>query len=246
MKNIVLKLIIICLCCGYYAVFVAWENGGFSQLHDFQAIENNGMSAYLHQTSAASMQAEKNELSILQNNQNSLASCVGIESLCEHAKPGIWVEHAKFLQHKDTGKLLVLSLDYLENNNTAKTLQNRYSASLLPQADRTEVWHYAWRTFLRSVTFLLLFNLLSMIFALFEKKQAQHKNMPSEHIFRRHVSLLKLNADEPYRQERPIRQTLRLSTSPVQWRFRATIYRFYRRFWRLWRRFRNRFCGLTQ
>jgi len=115
-------------------------------------------------------QAEKNELSILQNNQNSLASCVGIESLCEQAKPGIWVEHAKFLQHKDTGKLLVLSLDYLENNDTAKTLHNRYTASLLPQADRTEAWHYAWRTFLRSVTFLLLFNLLSMIFALFEKK----------------------------------------------------------------------------
>ena len=43
--------------------------------------------------------------------------------------------------------------------------------------------------------------------------------MPSERIFRRHVSLLKLNADEPYRQEQPIRQTLRLSTSPVQWRF---------------------------
>ena len=89
MKNIVLKLIMICLCCGCYAVFVAWENGGFSQLHDFQAIEGNGMSAYLHQTSSAAMQAEKSELSILQNNQNSLASCVGIESLCEHAKPGI-------------------------------------------------------------------------------------------------------------------------------------------------------------
>ena len=116
------------------------------------------------------MQAEKNELSILQNNQNSLASCVGIESLCEQAKLGIWVEHAKFLQHKDTGKLLVLSLDYLENNDTAKTLHNRYTASLLPQADRTEAWHYAWRTFLRSVTFLLLFNLLSMIFALVEQK----------------------------------------------------------------------------
>lgn len=134
MKNIVLKLIMICLCCGCYAVFVAWENGGFSQLHDFQAIESNGMSVYLHQTSATTMQAEKNELSILQNNQNSLASCVGIESLCEHAKPGIWVEHAKFLQHKDTGKLLVLSLDYLENNDTAKTLHNRYTASLLPSS----------------------------------------------------------------------------------------------------------------
>ena len=170
MKNIVLKLIMICLFSGCYAVFVAWENGGFSQLHDFQSIESNGMSAYLHQTSPIAMQAEKNELSILQNNQNSLASCVGIESLCEQAKLGIWVEHAKFLQHKDTGKLLVLSLDYLENNNTAKTLHNRYTASLLPQADRTEAWHYAWRTFLRSVTFLLLFNLLSMIFALFEKK----------------------------------------------------------------------------
>ena len=36
MKNIVLKLIMICLCCGCYAVFVAWENGGFSQLHDFK------------------------------------------------------------------------------------------------------------------------------------------------------------------------------------------------------------------
>lgn len=104
MKNIVLKLAMICLFSGCYALFVAWENGGFSQLHDFQAIERNGMSAYLHQTSAATMQAEKNELSILQNNQNSLASCVGIEALCEHAKPGIWVEHAQFLQHKDTGK----------------------------------------------------------------------------------------------------------------------------------------------
>ena len=83
---------------------------------------------------------------------------------------GCYAVHAKFLQHKDTGKLLVLSLDYLENNDTAKTLHNRYTASLLPQADRTEAWHYAWRTFLRSVTFLLLFNLLSMIFALFEKK----------------------------------------------------------------------------
>ena len=170
MKNIVLKLIMICLFSGCYAVFVAWENGGFSQLHDFQAIESNGISVYLHQTSPIAMQAEKNELSILQNNQNSLASCVGIESLCEQAKPGIWVEHAKFLQHKDTGKLLVLSLDYLENNDTAKTLHNRYTASLLPQADRTEAWHYAWRTFLRSVTFLLLFNLLPMIFTLFEKK----------------------------------------------------------------------------
>ena len=170
MKNIVFKLAMICLFSGCYAVFVAWENGGFSQLHDFQAIENNDISVYLHQTSPIAMQAEKNELSILQNNQNSLASCVGIESLCEQAKPGIWVEHAKFLQHKDTGKLLVLSLDYLENNDTAKTLHNRYTASLLPQADRTEAWHYAWRTFLRSVTFLLLFNLLSMIFALFEKK----------------------------------------------------------------------------
>ena len=89
MKNIVLKLVIICLFSGCYAVFVAWENGGFSQLHDFQAIESNGMSVYLHQTSSAVMQAEKSELSILQNNQNSLASCVGIESLCEHAKPGI-------------------------------------------------------------------------------------------------------------------------------------------------------------
>jgi len=154
MKNIVLKLIIICLCCGCYAVFVAWENGGFSQLHDFQAIENNGMSAYLHQTSAATMQAEKNELSILQNNQNSLASCVGIESLCEQAKPGIWV----------------LSLDYLENNDTAKTLHNRYTASLLPQADRKEVWHYAWRTFLSSIIFLMVANLLPMIFDLFEEK----------------------------------------------------------------------------
>ena len=94
MKNIVLKLAMICLCCGCYALFVAWENGGFSQLHDFQAIESNGMSVYLHQTSAATMQAEKSELSILQNNQNSLASCVGIESLCEQAKPGIWVENA--------------------------------------------------------------------------------------------------------------------------------------------------------
>ena len=59
MKNIVLKLVMICLFSGCYAVFVAWENGGFSQLHDFQAIESNGMSAYLHQTSAATMQAEK-------------------------------------------------------------------------------------------------------------------------------------------------------------------------------------------
>ncbi|HHK5994955.1 TPA: hypothetical protein ACQWFI_001256 [Neisseria subflava] len=89
MKNFVFKLAMICLFSGCYAVFVAWENGGFSQLHDFQAIENNGMSAYLHQTSPIAMQAEKNELSILQNNQNSLASCVGIESLCEQAKPGI-------------------------------------------------------------------------------------------------------------------------------------------------------------
>ena len=54
--------------------------------------------------------------------------------------------------------------------------------------------------------------------------------MPSENIFRRHVSLLKLNADEPYRQEQPIRQTLRLSASPIRWRFRATICRFCRRF----------------
>ena len=169
MKNIVLKLAMICLFSGCYALFVAWENGGFSQLHDFQAIERNGMSAYLHQTSAATMQAEKTSCRFA-NNQTSLASCVGIEALCEHAKPGIWVEHAQFLQHKDTGKLLVLSLDYLENNDTAKTLHNRYTASLLPQADRKEAWHYAWRTFLRSVTFLLFFNLLSMIFALFEKK----------------------------------------------------------------------------
>ena len=117
-----------------------------------------------------SCRLKKNELSILQNNQNSLASCVGIESLCEHAKPGIWVEHAKFLQHKDTGKLLVLSLDYLENNDTAKTLHNRYSASLLPQADRKEAWHYAWRTFLSSIMFLMVVNLTPMIFALFEQK----------------------------------------------------------------------------
>ena len=170
MKNFVFKLAMICLFSGCYAVFVAWENGGFSQLHDFQAVESNGMSAYLHQTSSAAMQAEKSELSILQNNQNSLASCVGIESLCEHAKQGIWVEHAKFLQHKDTGKLLVLSLDYLENNDTAKTLHNRYTASLLPKADRTEARHYAWRTFLSSIMFLMVVNLTPMIFALFEEK----------------------------------------------------------------------------
>ena len=170
MKNIILKLAMICLFSGCYALFVAWENGGFSQLHDFQAIESNGMSVYLHQTSPAAMQAEKNELSILQNNQNSLASCVGIESLCEHAKPGIWVEHAKFLQHKDTGKLLILSLDYLENNDTAKTLHNRYTATLLPQADRKDAWHYAWRTFLSSIMFLMVVNLTPMIFALFEEK----------------------------------------------------------------------------
>ena len=132
MKNIVLKLIMICLFSGCYAVFVAWENGGFSQLHDFQAIESNGISVYLHQTSPIAMQAEKNELSILQNNQNNLASCVGIESLCEQAKPGIWVEHAKFLQHKDTGKLLVLSLDYLENNDTKNPTQPLYCIAPTP------------------------------------------------------------------------------------------------------------------
>lgn len=59
MKNFVFKLAMICLFSGCYAVFVAWENGGFSQLHDFQAIESNGISVYLHQTSPIAMQAEK-------------------------------------------------------------------------------------------------------------------------------------------------------------------------------------------
>ena len=36
MKNFVFKLAMICLFSGCYAVFVAWENGGFSQLHDFK------------------------------------------------------------------------------------------------------------------------------------------------------------------------------------------------------------------
>ena len=80
MKNFVFKLAMICLFSGCYAVFVARENGGFSQLHDFQAIESNGMSAYLHQTSPIAMQAEKNELSILQTTKTAwpLASALNL------------------------------------------------------------------------------------------------------------------------------------------------------------------------
>lgn len=143
MKNIVLKLAMTCLLSGCYAILTAWENGRFSQLHNSQVIECSGMSAYPHQTFAATTQAKKNELSILQNNQDSLVSRVGIESLCEHAKPGIWVKHVKFLQYEGTGKLSVFSLNYLENNDIAKTLHSRYSVSLLPQADREETWYYA-------------------------------------------------------------------------------------------------------